>query len=575
MPEPPALEYIPVTYCLALGIVSKVVTQFATQTVTQGEHVKVPSYLNRRGKNGIYHVRLRVPKDLIGVFRRAEFNKSLGTSDLRLAAKLARPILEQWEGAFERARRKPDLNLSDLNAAAREHYERALYDDEERRVGLPSPSQVEQQKAEAIRQLRDAARKGQFDPEDDLAFLTHAMDYPALLDCDDWDRETLEIRLDELRGHLGIGETVLVDHIAEEFLDRHGLSLDKTSSMYRQLCRNLLRAEIQHLERVRERNSGDYSGRPTDELFRGEGPKRFSTVCFNEIIDEQQRLSSKGIGRRAAASTIRKYRNCVRQFAEWRSSDRVATVTKAEVERWRDELLETNARKTVRDKISTIRTVLEWGQKQSDGKLFLKRFPLDTIELPMVEHGDSSARTYTMHATRKILSEARGQSAAYKRWVPWILAYSGARVEEVMQLEKADFFKYDDHWFFHIRAGEGRTTKTGIGRKVPVHSALVQEGLLDFVASLPDGKLFTGSRASQNLRDWIREEVLKDHPEPKPAPNHGFRHLFEDLRRARLDTEAANYITGRANKGSAETYGKSNIMLPALAAEMEKIPRIL
>lgn len=537
--------------------------------------MQVSSYLNRRGKNGTFYVRLRVPKDLVTVFGRAEFNKSLRTADLKIAAKLARPILDQWEGAFERARRKPDLNLNDLNAVAREHFERALYDDEERRVSLPSRSQIEREREEAVKQLREAARKGEFDWEDPFAFLSKVLDFPALLDAHDWDREAVEIRLDELRVHLGSGETVLVDHIAEEFLDRYGISLDNDTSVYRQLCQKLLRAEIQYLERVRERDRGDYSGQPTDDLFRGEGPKRFSDVTFSEIIDEQQRLASKGIGRSTASSTIRKYRNCVMQFSQWRSSDRVATVTKAEVERWRDELLETNARKTVRDKISTIRTVLEWGQKQTDGKLFLKRFPLDTIQLPIVEQRDSSDRTYTMDAARKILSDARNQSATYKRWVPWILAYSGARVEEIMQLEKADFFQYEGHWFFHIRVGEGRTTKTGVGRKVPVHSALVQEGLLDFVASLPDGKLFTGSRASQNLRDWIREEVLKDHPEPKPAPNHGFRHLFEDLRRARLDTEAANYITGRANKGSAETYGKSNIMLPALAAEMGKIPRIL
>lgn len=36
-----------------------------------------------------------------------------------------------------------------------------------------------------------------------------------------------------------------------------------------------------------------------------------------------------------------------------------------------------------------------------------------------------------------------------------------------------------------------------------------------------------------------------------------------------------NHITGRANPGSAATYGNSNVMLPALALQMERIERIL
>ena len=58
------------------------------------------------------------------------------------------------------------------------------------------------------------------------------------------------------------------------------------------------------------------------------------------------------------------------------------------------------------------------------------------------------------------------------------------------------------------------------------------------------------------LRDWIRVEVLPDLPEPKPGPNHGFRHLFEDLRLGAIETDASNYNTGRTIKGSAAGYGK-------------------
>lgn len=535
----------------------------------------IPSYLTQRGKQGIYYVRLRIPSDLVTVFNRKEFIKSLKTSDLKTAQRLARPRLDEWEQSFDLARMKVDLTSDDLMSAAKEHYERELKADEAARGLVMSPSEKERQKAEAAAALRKAAKEGKFEWDDRLALFNQMLDHPVLFDMHETNSKVLDFRLSELRKQLAEGEVALVTYAADQFLELHQINLSKDDPAYRQLCMKLLRVEIEQLERVRERNRGDYSGQPRDTLFSEEAPKTFSTTTFEQIIDKQLRLSDKGIGRKKAPSTVHKYRTYTEEFVKWRKSGRVATVSKAEVERWRDILLDKHARKTVRDKVSTIRTVVEWGQKQSDGKLFEKRFPLDTIELPLVEKNDSAAKTYTLLQARKILTEARKQNQSYKRWIPWITAYSGARIEEVMQLESADFFEYEGSWFYHIRVGDGRTTKTGDDRKVPVHSALVEEGLINFVSSLPEGKLFRATRAAQNLRDWIREDVLASYPMPRPAPNHGFRHLFEDLRRARLDTEAANYITGRANPGSASTYGHSNVMLPALALQMERIERFL
>ena len=57
------------------------------------------------------------------------------------------------------------------------------------------------------------------------------------------------------------------------------------------------------------------------------------------------------------------------------------------------------------------------------------------------------------------------------------------------------------------------------------------------------------------------------------APNHGWRHLFEDLcRNSGVSDAAATYITGRVTGKSSDGYGKTQVMLPGLAAEMRKIP---
>lgn len=533
------------------------------------------SHIFRRGLSGTYYARLRVPADLVAAFGKKEFICSLKTADKKDAIRRGRAKLDEWLTAFDRTRIRSVLTAADMQGAAVEHYHQELGADLSKRDKRLSPSELDAIRDDAKRNLMERAKSGKLDWENRLERLDHMLDFPVLFDLQGLERKGREIRLKALRSHLAEGELALIKYAADGFIERHRLQITPDSQEYRSLCRSLLRAEIEALTRVAERDSGDYSGAAKDPLLATTTHSKVSFTTFDEIITNQEKLSAKGLGGRKAAATIKKYRTTITQFVEWRKDSRVATVTKPELERWRDELLLDQSRKTVRDKVSCVRTITEWGQRQSDGKLFSVRHPLDMVLLPTVEPGDSAAKTYTVGQAKTILLASRDQSAAHKRWIPWIIAYSGARISEIMQLEKADFFQVKGHWFYAIRVGNGRTTKNNMARNVPVHPALVAEGLIDFIDSAPTGVLFRETRAEQNLRDWIREDVLPDLPAPRPAPNHGFRHLFEDLRRGVMDTEAARYITGRSNKGSAEGYGKSQAMLPALAEMMARFPVFL
>lgn len=62
---------------------------------------------------------------------------------------------------------------------------------------------------------------------------------------------------------------------------------------------------------------------------------------------------------------------------------------------------------------------------------------------------------------------------------------------------------------------------------------------------------------------------------PELSPNHGWRYLFEDFcRRDGVPEDARNYITGRTDGISHELYGRSDVMLPGLAAAIDKIVSI-
>lgn len=89
-------------------------------------------------------------------------------------------------------------------------------------------------------------------------------------------------------------------------------------------------------------------------------------------------------------------------------------------------------------------------------------------------------------------------------WVPFIAAYSGARLEEIAGLFISEVFPDDEIPYFAIKENENRRLKNiQSKRDVPIHPDLVQLGFLDYVRS-------TKKRGSTLL-----------FPELKPSSNAG------------------------------------------------------
>jgi integrase len=80
------------------------------------------------------------------------------------------------------------------------------------------------------------------------------------------------------------------------------------------------------------------------------------------------------------------------------------------------------------------------------------------------------------------------------RWVPLIALFSGMRLGEICQLQKANLKTERNIPFFNVTEdGDEQSVKTEAGiRHVPLHSELIKCGLLDYAAALPDGQLFPG-----------------------------------------------------------------------------------
>lgn len=383
----------------------------------------------------------------------------------------------------------------------------------------------------------------------------------------------------------------LIGNRVERFRRLGNTTVIKGTPEWRTLARALCVSELEALARVAERDEGDFTGKPedpmlveaveADEIAAEVDASDFNNLTFEMVIAEKERLTGMGLGGKVkSATTLEKYRGVVHDFEHYRRSKRVATVTLEEGEGWRNAMLDAGklSRKTIKDKLATIRAILGWGQEQCRGKLFPatpKGTPFDYLEMPVGEEKDSADRTYTLKDARHLLVTARTAARASFRWIPWIIAHTGARVNEITVLEKRDVFELEGHWFINIRVGNGRTTKTGKGRKVPVHRALIREGFIDFVKAQPGGKLFPGgANEDQRLREWIHEKAFPNRND-LPPPNHGFRHLFEDALFAGVSQKAALYITGRASGSSADDYGGSDLRLISIAEQMDKVRDIV
>ncbi len=126
-------------------------------------------------------------------------------------------------------------------------------------------------------------------------------------------------------------------------------------------------------------------------------------------------------------------------------------------------------------------------------------------------------------------------------------------------------------------------TKEARARMVPVHDALVDEGLLAFWRQAPEGFLFVGDRPQRpgvvrtpaelrasEIAAWIKE---KTNLEDGVSPNHGWRHTFLTIAEGvGISKRHANAIAGHNRKKDASD-GTIAFPIDVLKRELDKIPR--
>lgn len=222
----------------------------------------------------------------------------------------------------------------------------------------------------------------------------------------------------------------------------------RVDSESREMLLNEIARALKEAFEARQRNAeGDYRPDPVAERFPAllNGASEGSPLSSSSA----KRASLTGIlhgwKREAEAadrsvSTFQSYERSLRQFAEFLKHDDASRITAEDVRRFKDHrIAEGRSLKTVKDSdIAALKSVLGWAVHYG----LLKDNPAAGLKVIAPEKARLREPGFTHEEATKLLRHAKDfkpsvrtitKMAAAKRWVPWLCAYSGARVSELVQ----------------------------------------------------------------------------------------------------------------------------------------------
>jgi len=322
------------------------------------------------------------------------------------------------------------------------------------------------------------------------------------------------------------------------------------------------------------------AGRPMPLLARrGRDVASPPSVSLSALF---KRYSATGT---ANPKTVNKWSGRVATLVDFLGHDDASRVTRADLNAWTTSLVAKGlAKKTIVDGyLPAVRAA--FAVAHDDGSIAGNPASGLTVRAPKAlqlrerDLNDDEAATILKAASGDHSVRLAPEHALARRWVPWLCAYTGARVGEITQLRAMDIRQDGDVWIIHITPEAG-SVKTGKARSVPIHSHLIEQGILALAKQGDTSPLFYREGAGNeinpaskvraaDLAKWVRTLGVDD---PKVQPNHGWRHRFKTMSRAVGILEYdADRIQGHTPRYEGGKYGSGS--LAALRDAIERLPR--
>lgn len=506
-------------------------------------------------QSGIYWYRKRVPDTLRSIIGKSEEKCSLGTRDPQEAkiahARVAAEVEARWAGLRAGVR---TLTHKQAVAIAGEIY-RAMIAEHGDDPGDPNDL--------TLALLHDQLASGSNKVRVSVA-------------GSDSDKSLLMLqRFREARHRKAI----------EAYLAGRGLVVDDDSII---LITNAVNAAVAQARGQLLRNAkGDYRPDPDADRFpklileaEPQQPSGDKTSSLTKVFDQYAKESG------LSAATIKRWQPIIQSVAD--QVPDIRNLSNKWCIEWKNRLVASGrSNRTIQyGYLAALRATCNWAVANK----VITHNPVSGIGVKVARTAKTRPKGFTdreavtvLEATLAPASErlSRGHKAA-RRWLPWLCAYSGARVGEIAQLRGQDVVERDGVWLMWITPEAG-TTKDNNARHVPIHPHLIEQGFPRFAKASGSGPLFYdenkrrgGSDANpsykkvgERIASWVRSIGLDD---PALQPNHAWRHRFKTVsRRVKMDTGTRDYMQGHAPANEAEDYG--DFEPEVLLHEISKLPR--
>lgn len=555
----------------------------------------------QKDRHGTFYVRMVVPQSLRPVLRKGELKRSLQTKDWREANTRAPDVLKEFQELLVAARMDASVSEQDLINTVTRWSSWVLAHIEESDI-----------KDSFIRQEWDG---------DESYYTDNTGEVVSLLD-DLGHAQTPEHQRQVLRNLCELLRNPL-----DAALQLSGMRLLDTSSHYCSLVVLLGKEYLKLSELVshnimvnaqqRRRGQPEITLVPPNSqaAFRYTSTKKTLSVLFTDYQTALIRRDPK-----KAKARIAEYTPAVERFIELLGDKPIDTITKRDVAEFRNLLEQLPSRPkqsiatlplrqqmavtqdqhlprlnlaTVKKLIRGLSAVL--AQAVDDGLLEHNPVHGVKVQVPTPVTTDDAEPAFRPNEIVAIFNsplflQRRGPTRANfgeaPYWVPLMLYYTGARVEEICQLYVTDIRQEQGIWFIHIaeQRSDQRVKNLSSNRDVPIHSHLIELGFLEYVQRLPtDGRLFphltaSGPKESYHARlgvwwgNYLRETIQLTRS--GISRFHSFRHTFmTHCRTLSLREDVQNAITGHSQH-TDRTHTGRDYGVYTLAVKHDAIERI-
>ena len=204
------------------------------------------------------------------------------------------------------------------------------------------------------------------------------------------------------------------------------------------------------------------------------------------------------------------------------------------------------------------------------------------FRLPTFTKGTVDRKPFTVEELNKWFAVSAKANQPDMKWMPLLSAFTGARVGELVTLQRKDIYKVKiGGWVIDLTtdiidadgAAKVRKVKNTSSRRIiALPDFIIETGFIDYVKTIPrDSNLFPGcfyhgktrikdpaGAVSKRLNKQLKNAGIHSNIE---TTFHSTRHTAKDLMRtAKIDERTHDKQTGHSNKTVSRNYGAKNLL---------------